>query len=187
NIAKQKIWDLLIDISAIDPNLRSVNIEDLHMEKQLIDWAVEYDVGTHDFDSDQNSLFVLFNSFQWLFSLPAILLIIFFFSLSIFLEPNHSAFNYSRVLPVTYPRIMANKLALFFSILGTYILSIIVGSLLLSLFDSVSLKGQLNYPVVRFTEGEILTKPFWHVLLFQVLFFIGLTLLSLVIVSLLAR
>src|SRR5699024_7966681 len=80
-----------------------------------------------------------------------------------------------------------NKLALFFSILGTYILSIIVGSLLLSLFDSISLKGQLNYPVVRFTEGEILTKPFWHVLLFQVLFFIGLTLLSLVIVSLLAR
>lgn len=187
NSAKQKIWDLLIEISAIDPDLRSVNIEDLHMEKQLIDWAVEYDVGTHDFDSDQNSLFVLFNSFQWLFSLPAILLIIFFFSLSIFLEPNHSVFNYSRVLPVTYPRIMANKLALFFSILGTYILSIIVGSLLLSLFDSVSLKGQLNYPVVRFTEGEILTKPFWHVLLFQVLFFIGLTLLSLVIVSLLAR
>ena len=187
NIAKQKIWNILIDISEIDPDFRSVNIEDIHMEKQLIDWAVEYDIGTHEFDSDQNSLFVLFNSFQWLFSLPAILLIIFFFSLSIFLEPNHAVFNYSKVLPISYPRIMLNKLALFFSILATYILSIISGSLLLSLFDSASLKAQLNYPVVKFVEGEILSKPFWQVLLFQVAFFIVLTLLTLVIVSLLAR
>ncbi|GAA4079671.1 ABC transporter permease [Amphibacillus indicireducens] len=187
NIAKQKIWNILIDISEIDPDFRSVNIEDIHMEKQLIDWAVEYDIGTHEFDSDQNSLFVLFNSFQWLFSLPAILLIIFFFSLSIFLEPNHPEFNYSKVLPVSYPRIMVNKLALFFSIIATYIFSIITGSLLLSLFDSASLKAQLNYPVVKFVEGEILSKPFWQVLLFQVAFFIVLTLLALVIVSLLAR
>src|SRR5690625_558009 len=187
NHAKQIIWDILIEVAEIDPNLRSVNIEDLHTEKQVIDWQVEYDVGTHEFESDQNSLFVLFESFQWLFSLPAILLIIFFFSLAIFLEPNHSVFNYSKVLPLSYPKIIANKLALFFSILGTYLFSIIGGSLLISLFDTASFKAQLNYPVVVYTQGEMLTKPFWHVLLFQILFFIGLTLLLLVIVSVLAR
>lgn len=187
NLSKQKIWGILIEMAEIDPDLRSVNIEDLHTEKQVIDWAVEYDVGTHEFESDHNSLFVLFNSFQWLFSLPAIMLLIFFFSLSIFLEPNHSVFNYSKVLPISYPKIMVNKLALFFSILGTYILSMIGGSLLLSLFDSASIKAQLNYPVAVYTQGEMLTKPFWHVLLFQILFFIGLTILSLIIVSLLAK
>lgn len=187
NKAKQKIWDLLLQIAEIDPELRSVNIEDLQMEKPVIDWAVEYDVGTHDFSTDQNSLFVLFKSFDWLFSLPAIMLVIFFFCLSIFLEPNYSVFKFSQVLPLSYVKIMGNKLVIFFLIIGTYIGSTIIGSLLISIFDSASLKAQLNYPLVKIAEGEMITKPFWQVLLFQILFFIGLTLLSLVIVAVLAK
>lgn len=187
NLAKQKIWDLLIEIVELGPELRALNLEELHTEKHLLDWAVEYEVGTYDFETDQNSLFVLFSSFSWLFSLPAIMLVIFFFCLPIFLEPNRSVFNFSQILPIPYPKIMARKLVLFFSILATYIFSAVGVSLLLSIFESVSLKAQLQYPMMIYQGTEILAKPLWQVLLFQILFFIGLALLSLAIVTLLAK
>ncbi|WP_440897695.1 ABC transporter permease [Amphibacillus sp. Q70] len=184
NLSKQKIWDNLIEVVELGGELLVLDEEELLIDKYHIDWLVEYQVDTLDVNSDQNSQFVLFNSFQWLFSLPAMILMIFFFSLAMFLEPKRSIFNFTRVLPVSYAKVMGHKLMLFFAMLITYILSIIGGSLLVSLFDSISLKGQLNYPLVVHTGTDILVKPLWQMLSFQILFFIGLTLLSLLLISL---
>lgn len=187
NIAKQKIWDILIEIVEIGPELRALNLEELHTDKQLLDWAVEYEVGTYDFETDTNSLFVLFSSFSILFSLPAMMLMIFFFCLPIFLEPERSEFNFSKVLPIRYAKVMRQKLVLFFLILATYILSAIGINLLISVFQSVSLKAQLQYPMMIYQGADLIIKPLWQVLLFQISFFIGLALVSLAIVTLLAK
>src|SRR5699024_30519 len=64
NVAKQNIWDLLIEIVELGPELKALNLEELHTEKHLLDWAVDYEVGTYDFETDTNSLFVLFSSFS---------------------------------------------------------------------------------------------------------------------------
>ena len=187
NIAKQNIWDILIEIVEIGPELQALNLEELHTEKHLLDWAVEHEVGIYDFETDSNSLFVLFNSFSFLFSLPAMMLIIFFFCLPIFLEPNRSEFNFSKVLPISYPKMMMQKLVLFLSILGTYIFSAVGVSLLISIFESVSLKAQLLYPMMIYRGTELFSKPLWQILLFQMLFFIGLSLFSLAIITLFAK
>lgn len=187
NVAKQKIWDLLIQVQEHDPELRALSLEELHTEKHQLDWAVEYEVGKFDFDRDYNSLFVLYNSYNILFSLPAMMLIIFFFCLPIFLEPNRASFSYVKVLPISYPKIMGQKLKLFFSIIGTYIASSVGMSLILSLFSTVSLKAQLQFPVLTYTDAGVLSKPLWQMLLFKILFFIGLTLLSLIVVTLFAK
>lgn len=187
NVAKQNIWDLLIEIVELGPELKALNLEELHTEKHLLDWAVDYEVGTYDFETDTNSLFVLFSSFSILFSLPAIMLVIFFFCLPIFLEPERSEFNFSKVLPISYAKMMAQKLVLFFSILVTYIFSAIGISLLLAIFDSVSLKAQLQYPMMIYQGADLIIKPLWQVLLFQILFFIALALVSLAIVTLFAK
>lgn len=187
NIAKQKIWDILIEIVEIGPELRALNLEELHTDKQLLDWAVEYEVGTYDFETDTNSLFVLFSSFKILYSLPAMMLIIFFFCLPIFLEPERSEFNFSKVLPISYAKMITQKLVLFFLILATYIFSAIGISLLISVFQSASLKAQLQYPMMVYLGADLVIKPLWQVLLFQVLFFIALALVSLAIVTLFAK
>jgi|GEM_PF-535708 len=187
NIAKQNIWELLLEIVEIEPNLRSLNADELLMEKNLLDWAVDNEVGTYDFESDTNSLFILYQSFSYLFSLPALMLIVFFFCLPIFLEPNRPEFNFSKVLPITYPKMMVQKLILFMSIFATYISSAVGMSLILAIFDSTSLKAQLQYPMMVYQGMDLISKPLWQVLLFQILFFAGLGLLSLSVVTLFSK
>lgn len=187
NLAKQKIWRNLTVVASYGEELRSISSEDLERDLYHIDWLVDYEVGTLDVSTDQNSQFVLLNAFDWLFSTVAMALIIFFFGLSMFMESKRPMFNFTNVLPVSYRKVMGHKLALFFSMLLTYILSIIAGSLILSIFDAIPLKAQLNYPIVAMTESATLIKPLWQVLIFQVIFFIGLILLSLVMIRLLTQ
>ncbi|MGO4939239.1 hypothetical protein ACTQ45_04315 [Fundicoccus sp. Sow4_D5] len=187
NQSKQKIWLNLLKVIDAGENLRSLNHDELIADTYKLDWLIEHNIDHLDFETDNHSAFVLFNSFQLLLGLPAIVMIIYLFGLESFLEAKREQFNFSRVLPIPYAKVLFTKLKLFISMLVIYlVMSLLTLGMFSLLLDENPLTTQLNYPIVSTLTESVIVKPLWEVFTYQIIGFILLSLLSLILISILA-
>lgn len=184
NQSKYKIWLNLLKVVDAGEDLRSLNHGELLADTYKLEWLIDNNIDHLDFETDSHSAFVLFNSFQFLLGIPAIVLIVYLFGLESFLEAKREQFNFSKVLPIPYKKVIFSKLKLFSIMLTIYLLTSLLTLISLSLlFDNIPLITQLNYPIVSTISDVVLVKPLWGILGYQMLGFMLLSLLSLMAIS----
>lgn len=188
NESKQIIWDNLIKAREEGASLSSLDSSLLSTEKNHIDWLVNNNIDYIVPYQSTQSQFVLNQSLSILFSLPAIMIIVFFIGLSIFSELGKPQKKFAMILPIKPDRILINKLILYLLNLMAYISGTILSVIfLIILSDDINLITQWKYPLVSTGEEGIIRFTLGSTLIFKILFFILLSILILLITVLLSR
>lgn len=150
NQAKRDIWGILIELDELGHPSETIDMNHIHEEKSQIDWLVENNVGVLNPKRTTLSAFVLNNSFDILFSLPVLFLLIFFFGIPLLEETFTNRFHFTKVQPIKRSKVFINKFCFFASVLLVYIGSAVLASYLLHLlFDDLSLSTQLSFPMAK--------------------------------------
>lgn len=110
NQSKLKIWQNLLKVTQASGDLRSLKRNELVADTYRLDWLIEHNIDHLDFETHKHSAFVVFDSFQWLLGLSAIVMIIYLFGLESFLEAKRDQFKFSKVLPISYRKVFTSKL-----------------------------------------------------------------------------
>src|SRR5699024_6109330 len=115
------------------------------------------------------SQFVLNQSISLLFSLPAIMIIVFFIGLNIFGELGKPQEKFAMILPIKPLRILINKLILYFLNLMIYISGTILSAIfLIILSDDMNVITQWKYPLVSTGDEGIIRFTLGSTLIFKI-------------------
>lgn len=173
NQAKQEIWAHLIASKSAGATFTSLNADLLEAEKQHLDWLVTHEVDYLVPAESQQSLFLLNQSLDFLFSLPMILLLVLLYGLKVFDDFESKQQNFSLVLPIKKRKLIVSKLGSFALMLIVYMLTILGMTIILAMINTeTSPLVQLSYPLIIQAGDNLATYTLSAVLVFRLLFFV---------------
>lgn len=188
NEARYTINQLLIELTDMGERLSTVEPDTLYSRLAESKWQYDYQIGPFIFESQRDSIFLTHEVLGLLASGLAIMLFIYFFALPTFREYTNQTYRFSQTLPLSRTRSIGSKFTLVSILYLIIILSLGITIFAMSVWtDQIPLIAQLNYPVT-FELGELfVSKPMWIVLIYQVLMYYLVTMISLGIILLLNR